>query len=342
MVKLVVKAPNQKIADQTIFADLSWSVKKLKDHLSEEYPSKPAPSEQRLIYSGHLLRDEQCLQEAFSNESDEVFILHLVCAQKQSSSPPSTSSSASSRRGSLVSESQTSNSPQIPQNPAFNAMIPGFNAGLFNPMFMNGVNGVPGMIGSPVMMMTPEQLAAVQQMYTQFVAQYQAAQGNQPPLNHAVPEQVIRQRNAVNNNIDEGAAVVEDDDEVENRDWLDCFYWLSRAVVLFSIVYFYSSFTRLALVFILAVFMYLYQIGFLNPRNEQDIVIQEPPRQEDQPENQPPVNQEPVDSEVRQASSLNNQTTAVTERFSGLRICWVILSGLFTSLIPDQAPAQFN
>jgi len=40
-VTLVVKAPNQKIGDQTIECALDWTVKKLKEHLSSVYPSKP-------------------------------------------------------------------------------------------------------------------------------------------------------------------------------------------------------------------------------------------------------------------------------------------------------------
>jgi hypothetical protein len=40
-VTLVVKAPNQKIADQTVECALNWTVKKLKEHLAAVYPSKP-------------------------------------------------------------------------------------------------------------------------------------------------------------------------------------------------------------------------------------------------------------------------------------------------------------
>lgn len=40
-VTLIVKAPNQQIEDQTIKCELSWNVKKLKNHIQEFYPSKP-------------------------------------------------------------------------------------------------------------------------------------------------------------------------------------------------------------------------------------------------------------------------------------------------------------
>jgi hypothetical protein len=40
-VTLVVKAPNQKIADQTVECALGWTIRKLKEHLSSIYPNKP-------------------------------------------------------------------------------------------------------------------------------------------------------------------------------------------------------------------------------------------------------------------------------------------------------------
>lgn len=40
-VTLVVKAPNQKVADQTVECAPNWTVKKLKEHLALVHPSKP-------------------------------------------------------------------------------------------------------------------------------------------------------------------------------------------------------------------------------------------------------------------------------------------------------------
>jgi len=52
----------------------------------------------------------------------------------------------------------------------------------------------------------------------------------------------------------------EEDEEEEgrgNRDWLDWFYTMSRVMVLFSIVYFYSSPTRFVIVSALGLMLYL-------------------------------------------------------------------------------------
>lgn len=40
-VTLIVKAPNQQFEDQTIKCELSWTIKRLKNYLSLNYPSQP-------------------------------------------------------------------------------------------------------------------------------------------------------------------------------------------------------------------------------------------------------------------------------------------------------------
>lgn len=62
-----------------------------------------------------------------------------------------------------------------------------------------------------------------------------------------------------------GLGAIEDDDDGGaggQRDILDWFYVASRVLVLFSIVYFYSSLARFALVAGVGLVLYLYQIGF--------------------------------------------------------------------------------
>lgn len=56
---LVIRAPNQKYDDQTINCYQSWTVEKLKAHLSDVYPSKPvsvfAPAEIAAYFYGSLV-----------------------------------------------------------------------------------------------------------------------------------------------------------------------------------------------------------------------------------------------------------------------------------------------
>lgn len=69
LVTIVVKAPNQQIADQIIQCHHSWTIKKLKDYLSEMYPSKPV----RIIYS--IILHSPC---SFVNCARVVSYNHLI------------------------------------------------------------------------------------------------------------------------------------------------------------------------------------------------------------------------------------------------------------------------
>lgn len=76
-----------------------------------------------------------------------------------------------------------------------------------------------------------------------------------------------------------GGMMAPADDEDENggnRDWLDVLYMSLRALMLLSIVYFYSSTTRFAMVAILGFIVYLYQGGWFTPRRVQPAPAPEP------------------------------------------------------------------
>lgn len=53
------------------------------------------------------------------------------------------------------------------------------------------------------------------------------------------------------------APLVQNEDEAENRDWLDILYTFSRLIVLLSLVYFYSSPGRCSIVILVMVLYYL-------------------------------------------------------------------------------------
>ncbi|XP_013888793.1 homocysteine-responsive endoplasmic reticulum-resident ubiquitin-like domain member 1 protein [Austrofundulus limnaeus] len=79
---LIIKSPNQAQEDQTIEGiHLTWTVKELKTHLSSVYPSKPAVTDQRLIFAGKLLPDHLHIKDLF-RQIDTTPTLHLVCPMK--------------------------------------------------------------------------------------------------------------------------------------------------------------------------------------------------------------------------------------------------------------------
>lgn len=96
------------------------------------------------------------------------------------------------------------------------------------------------------------------------------------------------------------------DAENQERDWLDHFYMLSRIMVLFSIVYFYSSPLRFFFVVLLGFSLYLYQIGFF--RN---------------------INVNNNNNNVDEQGDEDNQAP------SRLMVAWTFFTTFFASLIPE-------
>lgn len=346
-VTLVVKAANQRVADQTVECVLGWTIRKLKQHLESVYPSKPKHHQQKLIYSGQLLADHLTLKEVLRQiDQNSQHTVHLVCSpsvdslsqpgasQSHSStekkSEPHTNTSQSSislpsetdglrHRGGQLSSASSSHSELANagvNQAAAPAGIPG----------MGGMGGMPMMgAGAPMMGMpgypyTPEQIAWMQQMYSQYMAQYMqyygyqapaVAQPAQPvqapvpqpaanpaPANNAPPNQNMRMN---------AQGGMEEDDEEEQRDWLDYIYVCFRFLVLASILYFYSSASRFFAVAAGCFILYMIRNGWgiWNRRQEQQDA-QQPPAQQP-PAQQPPVQQPPVQQQPAQQQPAQNQ-----------------------------------
>ncbi|KAF8566856.1 hypothetical protein P879_05179 [Paragonimus westermani] len=88
---LVIKSPNDKVPPQNIRCDRVWSVKDLKEHLGESYPTQPDPSSLRLIHAGKLLKDETPLTTLFKDPQT----VHLVCRNQKVLEKPENTSATS-------------------------------------------------------------------------------------------------------------------------------------------------------------------------------------------------------------------------------------------------------
>lgn len=97
----------------------------------------------------------------------------------------------------------------------------------------------PFNVGQP----SPTQYQSIFQQQLSQQQQQQAQQQQQQQQQPVVPPQRVQ---AVNN-----------DDENENRDWLEIFYTFSRLVVLLSLIYFYSSPIRCSIVIFVMILYYL-------------------------------------------------------------------------------------
>lgn len=384
--KLVIKAPNQKIEDQTIECEPDWSVLRLKHHLTEIYPTNPKPEEQRLIYAGRLIKDHLALKDFIKFEDGQKYMVHLVCSQHATSSPMHRTQQPPNDLDVPGSSSQADPSTLLrhrtPVTPFHN------DSPSISHHSVPAGHQPPGGAPGPVPELVAQQMAAMQHFYAQYMAQFmQQAQlagfptaypdfthvgmgpvntpGTPPgaPAENVAPANLNRVQAVANQNVRmnaQGGPLLDDEeDDVENRDWLDWFYIFSRALVLFSILFFYSSLGRFMVVTGVAILIYMYQGGWFGGRVPQlpqrENAAQPQVEQNANPEGEaPPVNQEAVSSadvqrepETDDPAEIQNimdimdgDREAIHQESEPNRIqaLWLFLTSFFTSLIPEQPP----
>ncbi|XP_051466338.1 homocysteine-responsive endoplasmic reticulum-resident ubiquitin-like domain member 2 protein isoform X4 [Apus apus] len=330
-VTLIIKAPNQKYTDQTINCFLDWTVGKLKSHLSKVYPSKP---------------NVDCSGSTAASAAN----------QEASSTSLNTSADGVRHR----------NLPQAQSNPMPSHQFPYLMQGSIGNQFPG--HGVPaGFSMYPAF--SPLQMIWWQQMYArQYYMQYQAAvsaQVTEParstvaqavnsehaPANEpaAVPNVAVRENRPVNPNVQmnaQGGPVVNEEDF--NRDWLDWMYTFSRAAILLSIVYFYSSFSRFVMVMGAMLLVYLHQAGWFPFRQEggqQQAANNVEVNRDGQHANNPDLEEMErlMDDGIDDDSGEDAGEDANTEQQPGfMASAWSFITTFFTSLIPEGPPQVGN
>uniref|UniRef100_A0A8D0EHU2 HERPUD family member 2 n=1 Tax=Strix occidentalis caurina TaxID=311401 RepID=A0A8D0EHU2_STROC len=152
----------------------------------------------------------------------------------------------------------------------------------------------------------------------------QAVNSEHAPANEpaAVPNVAVQENRPVNPNVQmnaQGGPVVNEEDF--NRDWLDWMYTFSRAAILLSIVYFYSSFSR----FVMVMGAMLHQAGWFPFRQEGG---------QQQAANNVEVNRDGGEDAAEDAN---------TEQQPGfMASAWSFITTFFTSLIPEGPPQVGN
>ncbi|XP_076594000.1 homocysteine-responsive endoplasmic reticulum-resident ubiquitin-like domain member 2 protein isoform X1 [Chaetodon auriga] len=311
-----------------------------------------------------------------SSSSDGTGSTSPASTPNQDSQPPSSSSSVP---GSYDGLRYRGGFPQY--DPQSASGVPQWPDGAQVPL----QGGLPANM-PPHPMYMPMQMLWWQQMYARhYYMQYQAAvAASQPPSTSppsspsSSPHQPVQPNEAVqpplgpnpdpnplpenqpaNPNIQmnaQGGAVLNDDEL--NRDWLDWLYTVSRAGVLLSIVYFYSSFSRFVMVVGAMLLVYLHQAGWFPFRPDQQNLrggerarapqeeaerhqdIQEMERLMDEGMEDDDSGEEggggPDDQDPDQAAA-----AAIPEP-SFLTTAWSFISTFFTSLIPEGRPHPAN
>ncbi|XP_066546958.1 homocysteine-responsive endoplasmic reticulum-resident ubiquitin-like domain member 2 protein isoform X2 [Amia ocellicauda] len=246
------------------------------------------------------------------------------------------------------------------------------------PNFMQGPlgNQLPVQHGLPAgfpmyPMYNPVQVLWWQQMYARhYYMQYRAAaassQGpspvlpavpsvsqsaeappqNEPPV---VPNPAVPEDRPANQNIQmnaQGGAVINEDDL--NRDWLDWIYTFSRAAILLSIVYFYSSFSRFVMVMGAMLLVYLHQAGWFPFRADLQNPGEEGNPQEQEAEHNPDIQEmerimdEGLDEDAGDSGDDAPEDHGTAPHPSFLSSARSFITTFFTSLIPEGPPHAAN
>lgn len=332
-VTLVVKAPNQQIEDQNIECRTSWTVRQLKGHLSEVYPSKPRTEEQKIIYSGRLLEDNIKLKDVLRTyDSETVHTMHLVCTPNRRMPEPQPKREEPAAEG-LRRRNVEPERPAETARPETRQNDQNHNVEMQNYIssFVNNYGRVPPYpnygIGEGYLPVPndPASMAnhmmMIQQAYLQYMQQYanmwQATANAPAPAQPEAPPQPVAEPPQPDDGEEGGAA----------RDWLDHLYAASRLAILFSLVYLYGSPARLLLVLLLVAAGYLHQIGFFR-----DLHVH--PANNEQAQNNPQPN-DPNRPPNTEETPAGTQPPPARDDQSLFDLARVVFTSFFASLIPD-------
>ncbi|XP_029022170.1 homocysteine-responsive endoplasmic reticulum-resident ubiquitin-like domain member 2 protein [Betta splendens] len=375
-VTLVIRAPNQKYGDQTINCLQDWTVEKLKAHLSDVYPSKPSSKDQRLVYSGKLLLDHFTLKDVLRKQ-DEYHMLHLVCASRTPPSSPkpprsrsnkpqeSPSSPAHAENSIRSSAGQHSRSPSeessdglrqraghLPQHQMYLQLMHSWS------QYSSQLTPPPNMPAyyNPLTLMWWQQLYA-RQYYMHYQLLAASSQHLRPDQPSTQPEQQdpLTQRPPADHRGNpevqmnaQGGEIL--NEEELNRDWLDWVYTFSRAAILLSIVYFYSSFSRFVMVLMAMLVLYLHQAGWFPFNLENELQLPGDRANQDdmegEPQNHDLQEMEGVmddGSDDERESGEEGAEEANSGPHAGfLSSTWSFIITFFMSLIPEGLPNAAN
>ncbi|XP_028163954.1 homocysteine-responsive endoplasmic reticulum-resident ubiquitin-like domain member 2 protein isoform X1 [Ostrinia furnacalis] len=349
-VTLIVKAPNQQVEDQNVECQSSWTVRQLKGHLSEVYPSKPRTEEQKIIYSGQLLDDNIILKDVLRTyESQIAHTMHLVCTPTRKMPEPTPTEVPSTdglRQRNVTTTVTATATPAEPTRPEMRQNDQNHNVEMQNYLtsFANNYGRVPpypnynfregylpvpndpALMANHIMMMQQAYLQYMQQYANMWQATATAPAAPAPPAE--APPQVPP------------PAPPADEEDGMGHDWLDHMYAASRLGILFSLVYLYGSPARLLLVVLLAMAGYLvyyrHHVGFfrelhLQPPNEGNRRNEEAnaPERPQNPNAPPPAGDDAPPAPDAPPPPTNNDNQSL------LAVTWMIVTSFFASLIPD-------
>ncbi|UMM13028.1 hypothetical protein L5515_001509 [Caenorhabditis briggsae] len=349
-IELTIRQAYQSESDLKFTCPLSWTIKQVKEHVKNCLSSHPDVLNQRLIFSGASLNNEQVLSDVLRDSSrnhvpgDQVFF-HLMITQPYQ---PATLNSEVRQRNVNTSGTQNSTSstnlnsmvhPAYAQNmvawqqywAAYNQLSPDQQTSEHQRLMMHYYSYAMMNPATPITQVTvnsPEQNAAAWRARLHGVAHHidGQANGNQAA---AAPRQ-------------------------GRVDLLEVGYRIFKLVLLFSAILLYSSFERFALVLCSALFIYFIQLrrnharnraqaagAAAQPANDQEPLVNNNNNGENDGENTAPAAEAEASnpSDVPAPPPLPQPTTMQVF----IATTYSFVTSFFASLVPDHPmPMDLN
>jgi len=359
-----IKSPSAQYQDLELTCDIENTVIQVKKRISEEFPTKPSVTGQKLVYSGKILKDLDKLSDILRFE-DEVtkFTFHLVCAVPQ--------------KKSSVTEENTSSFPDGLRHRSSGGLStsPSFSGGqpqdqMMDQMMREFSNQYSEAMASMSNNPSDSEMAAMQQLYNQYLSVYmqymqsqalvtgQQYQFMQPAANNQVnlqqdvadhhpeagpgpvPEAAVPNNPGLVMNAGAAAGQIQDVGGDRQRDLLDWVYVMTRVVLLISVIYFHSSFLRLAFVAGLGFLVYLYQNRIRQRQQQQQAVQQQQQQREQaaQQQQQQRTNSEDGAGDNENAPDEETEDEVIIEPPAPGK--FAVLITFFTSLVSSIIPEQ--
>jgi len=367
-VSLKIKSATSGLSDLSLTCFQADSVIDVKKQISNLLPSHPPLSSQKLVYSGRILEDSEVLKEFLRWDDDcEAFTFHLVCKLPNkpvsSHKPPVAVPAPAAPTPSPAAQT-------VGPSPTMEEMMAQFSRQYS--ATMESLGGEP----------SEAEIAALQALYNQYISlymQFLASQGAALPSlgnlgHHPLQPPVLEGREAhvqpavapaepdaaaaagpgaapnaalVMNAAAGGAVGQEEAGGAERqRDVLDWVYVVTRVLLLVSIIYFHSSFLRLAAVTGLAALVYVLQNRRMAAARRQRELDQaqvalrqataEVRRMAGNQEEQQDEGREPGETEAEISESETDSETEPGEAPGKLAVALTFITSLVTSIIPEQ------
>ncbi|XP_054719967.1 homocysteine-responsive endoplasmic reticulum-resident ubiquitin-like domain member 2 protein [Uloborus diversus] len=329
-VQLIIKSASQRVPDLELDCELEWTIGQVKEQICLLYPTKPLKEHLKLIYGGKLLPNHLHVKSVL-NHVQEIHVMHLVCPfpLKDEIKPVETKEAKETAPTSA---------------PVFPVPAPNLTPSQINPSFLPAqsyTSNIPSMPpGTYPATDVMQQYLAMQQMYTQFMAQYIAQ------FNNGYPPVMFQ-----NTTVSQPADPVPEEPQptrqprpaVREEEGVDYLFILSRAVMLFALLYYYSSLQRIFLV----VSIFLIISMYVKLKRESRMEARPTPQEREETID----TREESDADIRvvgtegQEETSENSTSpqSVPSEQDWRTTLLALVSSFFSSLIPaDNPPIEVN